>query len=86
MVYGLGLHSGQRTGMVLQPLPENSGIHFVTLPTGIEIPAHVRAVPWFAEGERQIPFHPDHIADRHHLFAIICLGGLFKDAKRTHLD
>lgn len=32
------------------------------------------AVPWFAEGERQIPFHPDHIADRHHLFAIICLG------------
>src|SRR5215213_8350957 len=44
VVYGLGLHSGQRTGMVLQPLPDNSGIHFVTLPTGIEIPAHVRAV------------------------------------------
>jgi UDP-3-O-[3-hydroxymyristoyl] N-acetylglucosamine deacetylase len=44
VIYGLGLHSGQRTGMVLQPLPENSGIHFVTLPTGIEIPAHVRAV------------------------------------------
>jgi len=44
VVYGLGLHSGQRTGMVLQPQPENSGIHFVTLPTGVEIPAHVRAV------------------------------------------
>jgi UDP-3-O-[3-hydroxymyristoyl] N-acetylglucosamine deacetylase len=44
VVYGLGLHSGQRTGMVLQPLPANSGIHFVTLPTGVEIPAHVRAV------------------------------------------
>jgi|SRR6185295_16917452 len=44
VAYGLGLHSGQRTGMVLQPLPENSGIHFVTLPTGLEIPAHVRAV------------------------------------------
>lgn len=44
VIYGLGLHSGQRTGMVLQPLPENSGIHFVTLPTGVEIPAHVRAV------------------------------------------
>jgi UDP-3-O-acyl N-acetylglucosamine deacetylase len=44
VVYGLGLHSGQRTGMVLQPLPENSGIHFVTLPTGIEIPANVRSV------------------------------------------
>jgi UDP-3-O-[3-hydroxymyristoyl] N-acetylglucosamine deacetylase len=44
VIYGLGLHSGQRTGMVLQPLPEDSGIHFVTLPTGVEIPAHVRAV------------------------------------------
>ena len=44
VVYGLGLHSGQRTGMVLQPLPENSGLHFVTLPTGIEIPAHVGSV------------------------------------------
>lgn len=44
VVYGLGLHSGQRTGMVLQPLPDNSGIHFVTLPTGVEIPAHVHAV------------------------------------------
>ena len=44
VVYGLGLHSGQRTGMVLQPLPENSGIHFITLPTGVEIPAHVQAV------------------------------------------
>jgi UDP-3-O-acyl N-acetylglucosamine deacetylase len=44
VVYGLGLHSGQRTGMALQPLPGNSGVHFVTLPTGVEIPAHVRAV------------------------------------------
>ena len=44
VVYGLGLHSGQRTGMVLQPLPEGSGLHFVTLPTGIEIPAYVGSV------------------------------------------
>jgi UDP-3-O-[3-hydroxymyristoyl] N-acetylglucosamine deacetylase len=44
VVYGLGLHSGQRTGMVLQPLPEGSGLHFVTLPTGIEMPAYVESV------------------------------------------
>jgi UDP-3-O-[3-hydroxymyristoyl] N-acetylglucosamine deacetylase len=44
VVYGHGLHSGQRTGMSLQPLPPGSGIHFVTLPTGREIPAHVAAV------------------------------------------
>ncbi|HXO19189.1 MAG TPA: UDP-3-O-acyl-N-acetylglucosamine deacetylase [Thermoanaerobaculia bacterium] len=44
VVYGLGLHSGQRTGMSLQPLPPDSGIHFITLPTGVEIPAHVASV------------------------------------------
>lgn len=44
VLYGLGLHSGTRTGMVLQPLPTDSGIHFVTLPTGTHIPAHVGAV------------------------------------------
>jgi UDP-3-O-acyl N-acetylglucosamine deacetylase len=44
VIYGLGLHSGGRTGMVIQALPPNTGIHFVTLPAGAEIPAHVRAV------------------------------------------
>jgi UDP-3-O-[3-hydroxymyristoyl] N-acetylglucosamine deacetylase len=44
VVYGLGLHSGTKTGMVLQPLPVDSGIHFHTLPTGTIIPAHVSAV------------------------------------------
>lgn len=44
VLYGLGLHSGTRTGMVLQPLPPDSGIHFVTLPSGAHIPAHVSAV------------------------------------------
>jgi UDP-3-O-[3-hydroxymyristoyl] N-acetylglucosamine deacetylase len=44
VIYGLGLHSGSRTGMVIQPLPPNSGIHFVTLPKGTRIPAHISAV------------------------------------------
>jgi len=44
VVYGLGLHSGSRTGMTIQPLPVNSGIHFVTLPKGTQIPAHLGAV------------------------------------------
>ena len=41
VLYGLGLHSGSRTGMAIQPLPPNSGIHFVTLPTNTHIPAYV---------------------------------------------
>jgi UDP-3-O-acyl N-acetylglucosamine deacetylase len=44
VLYGLGLHSGSRTGMALQPLPPDSGIHFVTLPTNTYIPGHVDAV------------------------------------------
>jgi len=44
VIYGLGLHSGSRTGMVIQPLPPSSGIHFLTLPQGTLIPAHVSRV------------------------------------------
>ncbi len=44
VLYGLGLHSGGRTGMVLQPLPPGSGIHFHSLPSGESIPAQVAAV------------------------------------------
>lgn len=44
VIYGLGLHSGKRTGMVLQPLPPNSGIHFLTLPAEKVISAHVAEV------------------------------------------
>jgi UDP-3-O-[3-hydroxymyristoyl] N-acetylglucosamine deacetylase len=44
VIYGLGLHSGGRTGMVIQPLPPDTGIHFITLPRGITMPAHVSTV------------------------------------------
>lgn len=44
VIYGLGLHSGTRTGMVLQPLPPDSGIHFLTLPAEKLIAAHVSQV------------------------------------------
>jgi UDP-3-O-[3-hydroxymyristoyl] N-acetylglucosamine deacetylase len=44
VIYGLGLHSGTRTGMALQPLPPNSGIHFLTIPKGTQIPAYLDSV------------------------------------------
>jgi UDP-3-O-acyl N-acetylglucosamine deacetylase len=44
VIYGLGLHSGNRTGMAVQPLPPDSGIHFLTLPKGTQIPAHLDSV------------------------------------------
>ena len=44
VLYGLGLHSGARTGMVMQPLPVDHGIHFLTLPGNAHIPAHIGVV------------------------------------------
>jgi UDP-3-O-acyl N-acetylglucosamine deacetylase len=44
VLYGLGLHSGGRTGMVIQPLPSDSGIHFLTLPRSTVVPAHISSV------------------------------------------
>ncbi|HPR62672.1 MAG TPA: UDP-3-O-acyl-N-acetylglucosamine deacetylase [Thermoanaerobaculia bacterium] len=44
VIYGHGLHSGKRTGLIIQPLPAHSGIHLLTLPSGTMIPAHLRAV------------------------------------------
>jgi len=44
VLYGLGLHSGTQTGLALQPLPPDSGIHLLTLPAGNLIPAHLDSV------------------------------------------
>ena len=44
VIYGLGLHSGGRTGMVIQPLPPNSGLHLISLPSGTHIPMHLGSV------------------------------------------
>ena len=44
VLYGQGLHSGKRTGMVLQPLPPDSGIHFLSIPDNERLAAHVEAV------------------------------------------
>ena len=38
---GQGLHSGVRTGLILQPLPPNSGILFTNLSADESVPAHV---------------------------------------------
>lgn len=44
VIYGHGLHSGKQTGMIIQPLPPDSGIHFITLPSGCLIPARLQVV------------------------------------------
>jgi UDP-3-O-acyl N-acetylglucosamine deacetylase len=44
VMYGQGLHSGKRSGLLLEPLPENSGIHFVGVSDEFPVPAHVNFV------------------------------------------
>lgn len=38
---GLGLHTGAKTGLILQPLPPGSGIVFGSITSGETVPAHV---------------------------------------------
>jgi len=40
-ITGQGLHSGEKSGVMLEPLPVNSGIHFVGLESDDVVPAHV---------------------------------------------
>lgn len=42
--YGQGLHSGTKSGLILEPLPPNSGIHFVRVSDGQAVPAHLNFV------------------------------------------
>ena len=44
LVYGQGLHSGRKSGLLLEPLPANSGIHFVGMGDPHAVPAHVEYV------------------------------------------
>lgn len=41
ILYGQGLHSGKKSGLALEPLPPNSGIHFVAVTDTQPVPAHV---------------------------------------------
>lgn len=41
ILYGKGLHSGQKSGLVLEPLPINSGIHFSRIGDSKTVPAFV---------------------------------------------
>jgi UDP-3-O-acyl N-acetylglucosamine deacetylase len=41
VIYGQGLHSGRKSGLILEPLPAGSGIHFVGVSETTAVPAHL---------------------------------------------
>jgi len=83
VIYGLGLHSGGRTGMVIQPLPPDSGIHFLTLPAGNVIPAHINAV---AETDyaTSITRRGEHIKTVEHLLSALHSCGITNLLVKVH--
>ena len=83
VIYGLGLHSGGRTGMVIQPLPPDTGIHFLTLPAGNAIPAHINAV---AETDyaTSITRHGEHIKTVEHLLSALHSCGITNLLVKVH--
>ena len=44
VLYGSGLHKGLKTGLILQPLPPNSGIIFSNISNGQTIPARIENI------------------------------------------
>jgi UDP-3-O-[3-hydroxymyristoyl] N-acetylglucosamine deacetylase len=44
LIYGSGLHSGQKSGLSLEPLPANSGIHFAGVTSEHAVPAHLNYI------------------------------------------
>lgn len=83
VLYGLGLHSGTQTGMVIQPLPPGSGIHFLTLPAGNLIPAHVQVV---AETDYATTLSGggDHIKTVEHLLSALHAAGVTNLLIKVH--
>lgn len=83
VIYGLGLHSGGRTGMVIQPLPPDSGIHFLTLPAGNVIPAQISAV---AETDyaTSITRQGEHIKTVEHLLSALHACGITNLLVKVH--
>lgn len=83
VIYGLGLHSGSRTGMVIQPLPPNSGIHLSTLPGGSQIPAHLDFVAQ-TDYATTLTSGGDHIRTVEHLLSALHAAGITNLLVKVH--
>jgi UDP-3-O-[3-hydroxymyristoyl] N-acetylglucosamine deacetylase len=83
VIYGLGLHSGSRTGMAIQPLPPDSGIHFVTLPQNTHIPAFVDSVA-DTEYATSVEGHGERIRTVEHFLSALHACGVTNLLVKVH--
>ncbi len=75
ILYGQGLHSGKKSGLMLEPLPANSGIHFVGVSHPSPVPAHVDFVEstGFAT---TLKLGQTQVATIEHLMSALCAYGI----------
>jgi UDP-3-O-[3-hydroxymyristoyl] N-acetylglucosamine deacetylase len=83
VIYGLGLHSGRTTGMAIQPLPPNSGVHFVTLPGDVDIPAHLSAVA-DTDYATTLSYEGESIRTVEHLLSVLHAAGITNLLVKVH--
>jgi len=83
VLYGHGLHSGGRTGMAIQPLPVDSGIHFLTLPGHRLIPAHVDTVA-DTDYATTLSSEGEHIRTVEHLLSALHAFGITNLLVKVH--
>lgn len=75
VVYGVGLHSGVKTGMILLPAPENTGIILETIPDGERIPAYIDYVfsvgyASSVKGKSSVVRTVEHLLSTCHMYGI----------------
>jgi len=85
VLYGLGLHSGHPTGLAIQPLPPDSGIHFVTLASNTLIPAHIDGVA-DTEYATTLSRAGDDIKTVEHLLSALHAAGITNLLVKVHRE
>jgi len=75
ILYGQGLHSGRKSGLILEPLPPNSGIHFVGVSETTVVPAHVDFVESTGYATT-VRFGQTQAGTIEHLMSALCAYGV----------
>lgn len=75
VLYGHGLHTGSKTGMILFPMPENTGILFEHVPSGERIPAYIdyafsAGYATSVKGNRCVVRTVEHLLAALHMFGV----------------
>jgi UDP-3-O-[3-hydroxymyristoyl] N-acetylglucosamine deacetylase len=75
VLYGHGVHTGQKSGLLLEPLPINSGIHFVGMSASVAVPAHVSYVESTGYAT-SLKLGETQVSTVEHLMSALCAYGI----------